>query len=178
MLDAVNKNDSIIEVLRHDNYINIKAVGVKNIPLGIIDVKENLIDVLMRLAPDQLDKNVTYDPEPEYLELMELEHKELMFKHYPEQQREVMVKEVGELTRPYSDALSKLRIPAEYVVSEHTIDTSTFTYDTELLQVLSKVNLCRKLMTDALADLKRITMNTQLNDLYIKIIERTRLFLK
>ena len=84
ILDAVKKNGKIIEVLKHDNYIPIKTIGEKKLIIDIIDENENLIDVLMRLAPDLLEKDVIFDPEAKYLELMELEHKELPFKHYPE----------------------------------------------------------------------------------------------
>lgn len=41
-----------IEVLRYDNMIAPFAVGKKKLSFGIIDDKENLIDFLMRLAPE------------------------------------------------------------------------------------------------------------------------------
>ena len=75
------------------------------------------------------------------------------------------------------------------MVSQHTIDTKTFTYTPELLNVLTTVNRCRDAMTLALSLLihkgrecylqpGKISMSEKLNDLYRDIIAKVRLFIK
>ena len=100
-----------IEVLRYDNMIAPFAVGKKKLSFGIIDDKENLIDFLMRLAPEQLDKDVQLVPDQEAVDYMDLEHRERLNKHFPEELQSIIKEEVKTLITPYADALARLREP-------------------------------------------------------------------